>query len=129
MVTLLNLEQQWILGRLHIFEVTGVEYELPFGNCTIGRAWVDASGKLMKPDLAVSKNMRVSRFHAQIIFDGTNYYIADLTGKNRTRVNGQLIECGIDSITRQLNGKKTLIENGTKIQLSSEEYTFIVKEL
>ncbi len=108
-------------------DITKIEYELPYGDCVIGRAGVDAYGNPVSPDLAVTENMRVSKFHARISYDGSNYYIADLTGKGRTRVNGQAIESGIDPVTREINGKKMHIKNGDKIQLASEGYTFIIK--
>lgn len=109
-------------------DITKIEYELPYGDCIIGRAGIDAYGKPVCPDLVVTENMRVSKFHAQISYDGIHYYIADLTGKGKTRVNGQIIESGINPSTRMFNGKKTHIENGDKIQLASEGYTFIIKE-
>ncbi len=110
-------------------DTTGIEYELPLSDCIIGRAGVDGNGNPVTPDLVVTENMRVSKHHAMITYDGSSYYISDMTGKNKTRVNNQVIETGIDIRTRLLNGKKVKIENGTKIQLASEGYTFIIKEI
>lgn len=109
-------------------ESTGIEYELPFGDCVIGRVGVDGNGNTVKPDLVVTENKRVGKFHAKIIYDGFSYYIIDLASKNKTRVNNQIIESGFDPISGSFNGKRTKIENGTKIQLASEGFIFILKE-
>lgn len=110
-------------------DTTGIEYELPLSDCIIGRAGVDGNGNPVTPDLVVTQNMRVSKHHAMVTYDGSSYYISDLTGKNKTRVNNQIIESGVDVTTRLFNGKKVKIENGTQIQLASEGYTFIIKEI
>lgn len=110
-------------------ETTGVEYEIPCENCVIGREGVDAYGNPVVPDLIVTKNKRVGKRHAQISYDGTSYYIIDLASKNKTRVNNQVIESGIDPDTNAFNGKRTPIQNGTRIQLASEGFLFIVKEM
>lgn len=108
-------------------DITGVEYELPYGECIIGRTGVDGNGNIVSPDLVVTDNKKVGKHHAKIIYDGLRYYIIDLASKNKTWINGQLLESGYDPITRSYNGKKALIENGTKIQLACEGYTFIIK--
>lgn len=109
-------------------ESTGIEYELPFGDCVIGRIGVDANGNTVTPDLVVTENKRVGKLHAKITYDGTYYYIIDLASKNKTRVDNQIIESGYDPISKTFNGKKTKIENGTRIQLASEGYIFIIRE-
>jgi hypothetical protein len=109
-------------------ESTGIEYELPFGDCVIGRIGVDGNGNMVKPDLVVTENRRVGKLHAKIVYDGFSYFIIDLASKNKTRVNDQIIESGIDPVSGAFNGKRTKIESGTRIQLASEGFTFVLKE-
>lgn len=108
-------------------ELTKIEYELPFGDCIIGRTGTDENGNPVTPDLVVTDNLRVRKFHIKIIYDGNSYYVIDLATKGKTRVNDVIIESGIDA-NGYFNGKKTKIENGTKIQLASELFTFLIKE-
>lgn len=104
-----------------------VEYELPLSDCVIGRVGVDGNGKTVAPDLAVTDNRRVGKFHAKIIYDGVCYFIIDLNSKNKTRVNGVIIPPGLNP-DGSYNGQKTLLENGAQVQLASEGYTFVIKE-
>ena len=108
-------------------DASGIEYELPYGDCIIGRVGVDGSGKPVSPDLVVTDNKKVGKHHAKITYDGLHYYIIDLASKNKTWVNGQLLESGYDPFTQSYNGRKAMIENGTKIQLACEGFTFIIK--
>ena len=108
-------------------DASGIEYELPYGDCIIGRVGVDGNGKPVSPDLVVTDNKKVGKHHAKITYDGLHYYIIDLASKNKTWVNGQLLESGYDPFTQSYNGRKAMIENGTKIQLACEGFTFIIK--
>lgn len=108
-------------------DASGIEYELPYGDCIIGRVGVDGNGNPVSPDLIVTDNKKVGKHHAKITYDGLHYYIIDLASKNKTWVNGQLLESGYDPFTQSYNGRKAMIENGTKIQLACEGYTFIIR--
>lgn len=104
-----------------------VEYELPSSDCVIGRIGIDGNGKTVAPDLVVTDNRRVGKFHAKIVFDGICYFIIDLNSKNKTRVNGVIIPPGLNP-DGSYNGQKTILENGAQVQLASEGYTFVIKE-
>ena len=85
-------------------DASGIEYKLPYGDCIIGRVGVDGNGKPVSPDLVVTDNKKVGKHHAKITYDGLHYYIIDLVSKNKTWVNGQLLESGNDHASFPING-------------------------
>ncbi len=75
-------------------------------NPILGRNIEIARGK--GSDIKLSDSS-ISRSHAQISYDGVNFYIEDMNSKNGTMVNGQRI----------LPGERTQIENGAEIGVGS----------
>ena len=69
-----------------------------------------------KVDFCISDNNSISRTHAQIICNGSNYYIVDLNSTNYTFVNGNRVEA------RQ----EVLLKSGDRIKLADEEFEFKV---
>ena len=98
-------------------DCTSTEYEIRQKRCIIGRIGVDGYGNRVEPDVAVTDNMRVSKQHAVISYEGEKYFIMDLTKKSKTKLNGVVIPYG---------EKKELL-NGAKIQLAIESFTFIIR--
>lgn len=107
-------------------EATGMDFPIQAANCVIGRVGVDGSGATVRPDIALTGNKRVGKRHALIFKNGDTYYIADLASKNGTRVNGSALPSGYDPVTWRFNGICSRLENGSKIQLASECFTFYI---
>ncbi|MBR4626788.1 MAG: FHA domain-containing protein [Ruminococcus sp.] len=107
-------------------EKTGKDFPITSRNCVIGRVGIDGSGVKVAPDLAVTKNKRVGKRHALIFCDGKNYYIADLASKNGTRVNGWPLPSGYDLAAMRFNGIYARLQNGTRIELAGEYFTFFI---
>lgn len=104
----------------------GLDFPITAINCVIGRIGVDGNGVTISPDIALTSNKRVGKRHALIFRDGTTYYIVDLGSKNGTRINGMELPAGYDPISRRFNGICSRLENGSKIQLAGESFTFYI---
>ena len=65
-------------------------------------------------DYPVSDNKAISRAHADIITRGEKYYILDLNSKNKTYVNGKMIQAQ----------EEIEIRNGDRGSLANEEFIF-----
>lgn len=109
-----------------VSDTTGRSFPITAANCIIGRIGVDGNGFTVAPDIAVTGNKRVGKRHALIFRDGNTYYIADLASKNGTRVNGSDLPSGYDPVTFRFNGICSRLENGSKIQLAGESFTFCI---
>ena len=68
-------------------------------------------------DLFIDDNAAISRNHAVIIKQGTNFFIADNNSTNHTYVNGMMLA----------GGDRAQIKSGDKITLANEEFDFIVE--
>lgn len=65
-------------------------------------------------DYFISDNTAISRSHANIIENGSNYFIIDTNSTNHTFVNGSMIQSNME----------TPIKPGDKIKLANEEFEF-----
>ena len=65
-------------------------------------------------DYPVLDNKAISRAHADIITRGEKYYILDLNSKNKTYVNGKMIQAQ----------EEIEIRNGDRVSLANEEFIF-----
>jgi len=107
-------------------DTTGRDFPITAINCVIGRIGIDGNGVTVSPDIALTNNKRVGKRHALIFRDGDTYYIADLASKNGTRVNGIELPAGYDPAVCRFNGICSRLENGSKIQLAGESFTFYI---
>lgn len=65
-------------------------------------------------DYFISDNSAVSRSHANIITRDNNYFVVDTNSKNRTYVDGVMIQ----------SNTEIQIEHGTKLTFANEEFEF-----
>lgn len=73
-------------------------------------------GKSETNNLVIKKE-EISRSHAQIIRDQSNYFLVDLSSTNGTYVNGG----------NAIPGKKYCLKNGTEIKFVDVKYLFVLK--
>ena len=79
------------------------KFELVSGETTIGR----------HPDCGIVVDAKaVSRMHAKVINDGTGHYLEDMSSRNGTFLNGQLIS------------GSALLKEGDCIRISEVEFVF-----
>ena len=69
-------------------------------------------GKGENADIVIKGNNTISRSNAEIIFDGTRFFIQDLKSLNHTYVNGEIVT------------EKTELMYGYVITLSEENFIF-----
>ena len=69
-------------------------------------------GKGESADIVIKGNNTISRSHAEIIFDGTRFFIQDLKSLNHPYVNGEIVT------------EKTGLMYGYVITLSEENFIF-----
>lgn len=65
-------------------------------------------------DYFIGDNSAISRSHANITVNGSDYYIIDTNSKNHTYVNGQMIASNVE----------TKLTHGTVLKLANEEFEF-----
>ena len=65
-------------------------------------------------DYCVLNNPAVSRSHADIITENTEYYIVDMNSTNHTYVNDVIIQSNV----------KTKLNDGDKVRLANEDFVF-----
>ena len=107
-------------------EATGELHDVSSGYCIVGREGVDINGDVYRPDVVISKNLRIGKRHALVMCIGSDFYIADLASKNKTRVNGEIVESGLDLETGELNGKRARLENKDRVQFANESFIFLL---
>jgi len=88
---------------------TGMRIVISKPNFTIGKE----KGMV---DYCVTDNNTVSRKHARIFWNGSEYCVEDTNSKNHTYVNGDMLS---SNVPRKL-------ENGARIRCSNEEFSFFM---
>lgn len=68
-------------------------------------------------DYCIGGNPSISRLHAAVVRQGDLYYIQDMNSLNHTYVNDRMLK----------EGQNAVLENGTEIRLSDEEFLFLTE--
>lgn len=79
-------------------------------NIKMGSFYIGSKPEIV--DYCIRDNKKISRQHAMIGCDGSNFYISDLKSSNGTRVNNRVIQAG----------QKVAIHSGDEIMLADEKF-------
>lgn len=76
-------------------------------------------------DYMIPDNTRhVSRRHAAILFDGADFFLQDISGRNATLLNGVRIQNAVLPENRDVFSAAYPLFDGDSIQLATEQFTF-----
>lgn len=128
--TVLFDEAQPALANAYLLQPsTGRRIEITKCCFVVGRhaaAQAGSTGQGMADGVIENPDKHTSRRHAVIVFNGQGFYLQDISGKNKTMLNGVQLRNGTMPENRDVFPAAYPLYDGDSIQLANEELIFHV---
>lgn len=107
-----------------IQDSTGIRVDITKCCFVLGRFATSQGNGALADCMIEDAAKHISRRHVVILFDGTSFYLQDISGKNSTQLNGVRIQNGSMPVNSNVFSVAYPLYNGDSIRLAEEKLTF-----